>query len=111
MSQKDNSHIDYQTINESEEFQSYKRKKYVFVFTIPILFLFYYLAFIMMSAYMKPLMTKLVFGNFTFGYLFGASYFVVVWILAFVYVAVAKKNDKKVDEIVSKYGPEEEKGA
>lgn len=108
--QKDNSHINYDKIEQSEEFQRYKKKKYTFVITIPVLFLFYYLAFIMMSAYMKPLMTKLVFGNFTFGYLFGASYFVVVWILAFIYVGVAKKYDKEVESIINKYGPEE-KGA
>lgn len=110
MAKKDNSHINYSEIYETEEFKSYKRKKYVFVFTVPILFLFYYLAFIMMSAYMKSLMTTIVFGNFTFGYLFGASYFVVVWILAFVYVGVAKKYDKEVEQIINKYGPEE-KGA
>src|SRR5699024_6671162 len=107
---KDNSRINCSEIYESAEFKSYKRKKYIFVFTVPILLLFYYLAFILMKSYMKSLMTTTVLSNLTFGYLFGASYFVVVWILAFVYVGVARKYDKEVEQILNKYGSEE-KGA
>lgn len=110
MAVKDNSHIDYERIEKTEEFQNFKKGKYMFVIAIPSLFLVYYLAFILMSAYMKPLMSSLVFGNFTFGYLFGVSYFIVIWILAFIYVVVAKGYDKKVENIIDKYGPKE-KGA
>lgn len=110
MAQKDNSHIDFVGIEKTEEFQSFKKSKLKFIFTIPILFFFYYLAFPILSAYAKPLMTKIVFGNFTFGYLFGASYFVVIWLLAFVYVIRARKFDRQTEEIIEKYGPKE-KGA
>ncbi len=101
--------IAFERIEKSEEFQNLKRRKYKFVFTIPILFFFYYLTFPILSAYAKPLMSSIVFGNFTFGYLFGISYYVVIWTLAFVYVWKAKSYDRQVEEIIAKYGPKEEK--
>lgn len=110
MAQKDNSHIDFVRIEQSEEFQSLRKRKYKFVFTIPILFLFYYLTFPILSAYAKPLMAKLVFGNMTFGYFFGISYYIVIWALAALYVWKAKQYDKQVEEIIAKYEPKE-KGA
>jgi len=103
---------DFEQIEQSEEFKRLKRQKYKFIFPIPILFFFYYLAFPIMSAYAKPLMTTLVFGNFTFGYLFGISYYLVIWALAFLYLYKAKQYDRLIDEIVEKYAPKEkEKGA
>lgn len=110
MAFKDNSHIDFVKIEETEEFKQLKRSKYKFIFPIPLLFLGYYLLFIVLSAYAKPLMSSLVFGNFTFGYLFGISYYVVIWGLAFLYVWKARQYDRKVNEIIEKYGPEQ-KGA
>lgn len=107
---KDNSHIDFVGIEKSEEFRNLKRRKYIFVFTIPALFLLYYLTFPILSAYAKPLMSSIVFGNFTFGYLFGISYYLVIWTLAFIYVWKARQYDKQVEEIIEKYGPKE-KGA
>ncbi len=104
--------IAFQKIEQTEEFQNLKRRKYKFVFSIPILFFFYYLMFPILSAYAKPLMSSFVFGNFTFGYLYGISYYVVIWALAFIYVFKARSYDKQVEEIIAKYGPkEEEKGA
>lgn len=104
--------IAFQKIEQTEEFQNLKRRKYKFVFSIPILFFFYYLMFPILSAYAKPLMSSFVFGNFTFGYLYGISYYVVIWALAFIYVFKARSYDRQVEEIIAKYGPkEEEKGA
>lgn len=104
--------IAFQKIEQTEEFQNLKRRKYKFVFSIPILFFFYYLMFPILSAYAKPLMSSFVFGNFTFGYLYGISYYVVIWALAFIYVLKARSYDRQVEEIIAKYGPkEEEKGA
>lgn len=101
--------IEFEKIEQTEEFKQLKRRKYRFIFTIPVLFLFYYLTFPVLSAYAKPLMSSLVFGNFTFGYLFGISYYLVIWTLAFVYVWKARQYDRQVDEIIAKYGPKEEK--
>ena len=105
--------IAFEKIEQTEEFKNLKSRKYKFIFTIPILFFFYYLTFPILSAYAKPLMTSFVFGNFTFGYLFGVSYYFVIWTLAFVYVFKARSYDKQVDEIIAKYGQDfdKEKGA
>lgn len=110
MAFKDNSHIDFVRIEKTEEFQKLKSSKYKFVFTIPLLFIAYYLLFIVLSAYAKGFMSTLVFGNFTFGYLIGISYYLVIWALAGVYVWKARQYDKQVEEIIEKYGPKE-KGA
>jgi len=98
--------IEFEKIEKTEEFQELKRKKYAFIFPVPVLFLIYYLIFPVLSAYAKPLMTKIVFANFTFGYLFGISYYIVIWGLAFLYVFVARSYDRRVEEIIAKYGPE-----
>lgn len=105
--------IPFEEIEQTEEFKNLKSRKYKFIFTIPILFFFYYLTFPILSAYAKPLMSSFVFGNFTFGYLFGLSYYLVIWTLAFVYVFKARSYDRQIDEIIAKYAPEEgkEKGA
>ncbi|MBO1005927.1 DUF485 domain-containing protein [Pseudogracilibacillus auburnensis] len=104
--------IEFEKIEQTEEFQHLKRRKYRFIFTIPVIFLLYYLTFPILSAYAKPLMSSIVFGNITFGYLFGISYYLVIWTLAFVYVFKAKQYDREVENIIAKYGPKEkEKGA
>ncbi len=98
-----NSNIDFEMIEQTEEFKELKRRKYRFIFPVPILFIVYYLLFIVMSAYQQDLMAKFVFGNLTFGYLFGISYYLVIWILAFVYVFKARQYDRLVEEIKTKY--------
>lgn len=105
--------IEFDKIEQTEEFKALKRRKYKFIFPVPILFFLYYLTFPILSAYAKDLMSTFVFGNFTFGYLFGLSYYFVIWGLAFLYYFVAKSYDRQVDEIIAKYGPKEEseKGA
>lgn len=98
-----NSNVDFEMIEQTEEFKELKRRKYRFIFPVPILFIIYYLLFIVMSAYQQDLMAKFVFGNLTFGYLFGISYYLVIWILAFVYVFKARQYDRLVEEIKTKY--------
>src|SRR5699024_12163625 len=77
--------------------------KYRFIFPVPLLFIVYYLFFIVMSAYAQDFMSQPLWGNLTTGYLFGVSYYIVVWALAFVYVIKARQYDKLVDEIFEKY--------
>lgn|SRR5690625_973272 len=96
--------IDFTKIEQTEEFNSLKRKKYLFIFPIPALFFLYYLTFPILSAYAKPMMAKIVVGNFTFGYLFGISYYVAIWSLAFFYIFKARQFDRISNEIIAKYG-------
>lgn len=98
-----NDKYEYIKIEKTEEFEELKRRKYRFIFPVPLLFVAYYLFFIAMSAYAQDFMAKPLFGNLTTGYLFGISYYLVIWALAFVYVLKARQYDKIVDEIVEKY--------
>lgn len=101
--------IEFARIEQTEEFKELKRRKYRLIFPVPFLFLIYYLIFPVLSAYNKPLMTKVIFGNFTFGYVFGVTYYFVIWGLAFFYVFKARSYDRMVDDIIAKYGPKETK--
>src|SRR5699024_2834671 len=98
-----NEKYEYIKIEQTEEFKELKRRKYRFIFPVPLLFIVYYLFFIAMSAYAQDFMSQPLWGNLTIGYLFGVSYYLVVWALAFVYVIIARQYDKLLDEIVDKY--------
>ncbi|USG63305.1 DUF485 domain-containing protein [Brevibacillus ruminantium] len=102
---------DYQKIAASEEYRQFKKAKVWFLWPIVLLFVCYYLALPLMAGYAKGLMGHFVFSNITFGYLFGISYYLVAWALAFVYVVKARKFDQKAKEIVSKHTKYTSKGA
>lgn len=93
----------FEEIESSEEFQQLKRSKQKFIWPITLIFIIYYLILPLMAGYAKPLMTSFVFGNITFGYLYGISFYIVAWGLAFLYVYQARKFDKKAAEIREKY--------
>src|SRR5690625_5070491 len=98
-----NEKYEYMKIEQTEEFKELKRRKYRIIFTVPLLCIDYYLFYIVMSAYAQDFMSQPLWGNLTTCYLFGVSYYLVVWALAFVYVIKARQYDKLVDEIVEKY--------
>ncbi|MFS0643350.1 DUF485 domain-containing protein [Siminovitchia sp. 179-K 8D1 HS] len=93
----------YSKIARTEEFAELKRSKMIFIWPVVILFFCLYLSLPLMAAYAKPLMSKFLFGNITFGYLYGVSLYFVAWILAFVYFFKAKAFDKKAKTLVDKY--------
>ncbi|RST73096.1 DUF485 domain-containing protein [Siminovitchia acidinfaciens] len=93
----------FDQIANSKEFGELKRSKLRFIWPVVILFFCLYLSFPLMAAYAKPLMGKFVFGNLTFGYLYGVSLYFVAWALAFVYFVKAKGFDEKAKETVEKY--------
>jgi len=98
--------VDYRKIEQTPEFQELKRKKYRFIFPIPILFVIYYLSFIALSAYAKDFMSSFAIGNITYGYLYGISYYLVTWFLAGIYMFKAREYDRLAHDIVVKYAPE-----
>src|SRR5699024_8021782 len=98
-----NEKYEYIKIEQTEEFKELKRRKYRFILPVPIVFIVYYLFFIVISDYAQDIISQPLWRNLTTGYLFGVSYYLVVWALAFVYVIKARQYDKLVDEIVEKY--------
>ncbi|MDA8353032.1 MAG: DUF485 domain-containing protein [Firmicutes bacterium] len=95
--------VDYKAIAKSDEFRQFKKSKNRFIWPIVFLFILYYLALPLIAGYAKSLMGKLVLGNITFGYLYGLTYYVVVWVLAFVYVTKANRFDRQADSLLQKY--------
>lgn len=95
--------VRYDEIAKSSEFQQFKRRKNRFIWPVVVLFIVYYLTLPLLAGYAKPLMGTLVAGNITFGYLYGLTYYVVVWTLAFVYVVKANSFDKQANVLLEKY--------
>ncbi len=56
-----------------------------FVWPVTIFFLIYYLALPILAGTAKDLMGTKVFGDFTFGYLFALSQFLMAFVVAWVY--------------------------
>ncbi|QQK76860.1 DUF485 domain-containing protein [Salicibibacter cibarius] len=94
---------EYERIAASEEYKQFKKQKFTFIWPIVILFVLYYATLPILAAYAQEFMGTLVFGNITFGYLYGMAYYIVAWGLAFVYVVKAAGFDKKVSAILDKY--------
>lgn len=100
--------VDFKKIEQSSDFKELKRSKNMFIWPITVLFFCYYLAFPLMAGYAKDLMVTFVFANFTFGYLYGLTFYLVAWGLAAIYVVRAKKFDQQADKIKEKYGAKKE---
>ncbi|WP_054949823.1 DUF485 domain-containing protein [Numidum massiliense] len=96
----------WEKIATSNEFKALERSKARFIWPIVVVFILFYLSLPLMAGYVKPLMNTFVVGNITFGYAFATSQFFVAWLLAFLYVARAKRFDAQAEDIRQKYDGE-----
>src|SRR5690625_85514 len=78
-----NEKYEYIKIEQTEEFKELKRRKYRFIFPVPLLFIVYYLLFIVMSAYAQDFISQSLWGNLTMVYLFGVFFYLLFSILYF----------------------------
>ena len=69
-----------------------------FVWPATIFFLVYYMALNVLAGTSPDLMGKKLFGEFTFGYLFALSQFVMAFVVAWVYTSWAKR---RIDPLAS----------
>lgn len=92
----------WKSIAESAEFQELARKRRKFLVPATIFFLIYYFILPVCAGYAKGLMAYKVIGHINFGYLFALSQFVMVWVLAYVYVRKADQFDKDASALVAK---------
>lgn len=93
----------YHEIAKSSEYQQLQKARRSFIWPVVIIFIAYYMTLPLMAGYAKDLMSSFVFGHITFGYLYGFSYYLVAWSLAFVYVFKARQFDAKAEAIVKKF--------
>ena len=93
----------YQQIANSTEYQQLQKSKRSFIWPVVLIFIAYYMTLPLMAGYAKDVMSTFVFGNITFGYLYGISYYLVAWTLAFIYVVKARQFDAKSESIIKKF--------
>ncbi len=81
-------------VEEMEEFRLLILAKKEFVIPATVFFVIYYFALPVLVGYAPELMTRKVWGAVNWAYLFALSQFFMAWIVAFAYVAAARRFDK-----------------
>ena len=85
--------IDWIAAEKSPEFQELVSTRNRFVVPATIFFLVWYLGFILLSGQAKDFMGKeFIFDGLTVGYVLALSQFVMVWVLAWVYIKKAERT-------------------
>ena len=96
---------DVQAVEQSERFQTLKKRHRGFVFPVAIAFLVWYFAYVLLAAYAKDFMATPVFGNVNVGLLFGLGQFVTTFAVTTWYVVYANRElDPLADEIRAELG-------
>ena len=83
---------DFQPTQQSERFQTLKKRHRGFVFPVAIGFLVWYFAYVLLAAYAKDFMATPVFGNVNVGLLLGLGQFVSTFALTMWYVSYANRH-------------------
>ncbi|MBL3686126.1 DUF485 domain-containing protein [Leucobacter zeae] len=84
--------IDYEAVQRSPEFQELKRRFRTFVFPVSALFMVWFLAYVLLSAYAHDFMATPVLGNVNVGILLGLGQFVSTFVITMLYVRFANKR-------------------
>ena len=97
---------DWNFIAANEEFKNLMAAKARFIVPATVFFIVYYFALPVLVGYAPALMSRPVFGPVNVAYLFALSQFLVVWVIAALYVRAANRFDamgKRVLEHLGKY--------
>ena len=84
--------IDYEAVQRSSEFQELKRRFRTFVFPVSALFMVWFLAYVLLSAYAHDFMATPVIGNVNLGIVLGLGQFVTTFAITMIYVRFANKR-------------------
>jgi uncharacterized membrane protein (DUF485 family) len=98
----------YETAEQSEKFQTLKRKHRGFVFPVAVGFLVWYFAYVLLADYAHEFMSTPVFGNINVGLLLGLAQFVTTFVITMLYVRYANRT---LDPIADEIRADLEKGA
>jgi uncharacterized membrane protein (DUF485 family) len=91
--------IDWDAAANSPEFKELIRKKRNFVLPATAFFMAWYFGFIILAGYAPDFMGESIYEGFTVGYLIALSQFVMVWVLAGLYL---KRADRDFDPLARK---------
>lgn len=95
------SSIDYDKINEMDNFNKLVRKKNTFLFGTTAVFLFLYILLPILA--FTPVLQQKWFGNITGVWVYSAGLFVMTVVLCTVYTKMAPKFDKMAEEVLREY--------
>lgn len=88
--------VDWKAAEESPEFKELVRKQRRFVVPATVFFLGWYTIFILLAGYAPDFMGSSIYQGFTVGYGLALTQFVMVWVLAWLYV---RKADREFDPL------------
>lgn len=81
----------YQDIAQSSEFRALRRRVATFVFPLTAIFLAWYLAYVIIAAYLPDFMAQTVFGEINVGLLMGFGQFASTVLITVAYVRFAER--------------------
>lgn len=94
-----------QEIQSSPEFQSLRRSLLGFIFPVTALFLAWYMAYVVLSAYFHDLMSYKIAGEINLGMALGLLQFVTTMLIVYWYIRYAERSiDPKVEEMADRVG-------
>ena len=95
--------IDWERAARSPEFQELEGSRRSFVLPATIFFFCWYFGFVILAGYAPSFMGESIYEGFTVGYLFALTQFVMVWVLAGLYLRRANRVfDPLVRRVVEK---------
>lgn len=101
----DRSPEEWTAIADSPEFKELSRKRRSFVVPATVFFMVWYFGFIILAGYAPDFMGERVVEGVTVGYLFALSQFIVVWVLAGLYLKRSRNVlDPLRQKVVDKVG-------
>src|SRR5215218_6871692 len=83
--------IDWERAAESQEFHELEHRRRSFVVPATIFFVCWYFGFIILAGYAPDFMGESIYEGFTVGYLIALSQFIMVWVLAGLYLRRANR--------------------
>lgn len=99
---EDGNAVNWDEIAETSEFKDLVRAKLRFIIPATAFFLVYYFILPISVGYFPEFMRKEVIGSINLAYLFAFSQFFMAWILAAMYVRVARGWDIRAARIVTR---------
>jgi uncharacterized membrane protein (DUF485 family) len=97
--------IDWERAAHSPEFQELERSRRSFVIPATIFFVCWYFGFIILAGYAPDFMGESIYEGFTVGYLIALSQFVMVWVLAGLYLRKANREFDPLAKRVAEVTP------
>ena len=97
--------IDWERAAQSPEFHELEHRKRSFVVPATIFFVCWYFGFIILAGYAPDFMGESIYEGFTVGYLIALSQFVMVWVLAGLYLRRANRVFDPLARRVAEHTP------